>query len=566
MSFFQSNLSSDASLRIIPLGGFGNVTKNMYAYEYRQSKDIISDIIVVDCGIGFPDEAMFGIDLVIPDITYLKDKLDKVRAIILTHGHEDHIGALPYLLPELNVPVYGTRLTSALAQVKLENFGLQNHINSAKVTDVLHFGAFTVEFVNVTHSIPDASNLIIRTPIGIFYHGCDYKFDWTPIYGDRTDVGKIARVAQEGFTCVLSDCVRIESPGVTLSEQVIEDTLEKEIRKATGKFIFTTQSSNVSRIQQAVNVAIRNNRKICFLGRSILQNVEVTRKLKYLNFPDMYVIAEKDIKKHQPKEIALILTGSQAQPNSALVRIAEGNHKSVSIAEGDVVVFSADPIPGYENAVHNLIDTLTESGARVAYSDIIDELHVSGHGSQNDIALMLALTKGKNVLPIGGTVRQMKRFQELAMRMGYSRQNVIFPKENNIIEFFPDKSFKMNDKVALRNIMVDGLGVGDIGNVVLRDRQTMASDGILIVIVPIESQSGKVTGEPDIISRGFVYIKESGELLNEAKKVVLNSLHLKSGRIHDWGYVRKQIEGNLEEFLYKETHRRPLILGVIIEV
>src|SRR3989338_9091174 len=555
MSFFQPNLSSGASLRIIPLGGFGNVTKNMYAYEYRSQRNVISDIIVVDCGIGFPDEAMFGVDLVIPDISYLKDKLDKLRAIVLTHGHEDHIGALPYLLPELKVPVYGTTLTSALVKVKLEDFGLQNQVNSVKFTDTLRFGPFTVEFVNVTHSIPDASNLIIRTPIGIFYHGSDYKFDLTPIYGKRTDVGKIARVAREGITCVLSDCVRIESPGVTLSEQVIEDTLEKEIRKTKGKFIFTTQSSNVSRIQQSITLAIRNNRKICFLGRSILKNVEVTRKLKYLDFPDMYVISEKDIKRHHAGELALIVTGSQAQPNSALSRIAEGNHKSVSISDGDVVVFSADPIPGYENAVHNLIDTLTENGARVAYSDIIDELHVSGHGSQNDIALMLGLTEGKNVLPIGGTIRQMKRFEELAERMGYAKRNIIFPKSNDIIEFFPDKSYKISDKVSLRNIMVDGLGVGDIGNVVLRDRQTMASDGIVIVVVPIEAQSGKVTAEPDIISRGFVYIKESGELLGEAKKVVLDSLHLKSGRIHDWGYVRKQIEGNLEEFLYKETHR-----------
>lgn len=567
MIFFNKPHSQQSGfLRLISLGGFGDVTKNMFVYEYRRDKNTISDILIVDCGIGFPDEAMYGIDLVIPDITYLRDKKDKVRAIVLTHGHEDHIGALPYILPELKVPVYGTRLTAALAEVKLRDFGLQTHVNITDTNNVLRIGPFSVEFVHVTHSIPDATNLIIRTPVGIFYHGSDFKFDWTPIDGKKTDVGKIATVAKEGILCLLSDCVRVESPGYTLSEEVIEDTLEKEIRNCLGKFIFTTQSSNISRIQQAINVAIRNNRKVVFLGRSIVENVEVTKKLKYLEFPDMFVVSEKELKRYKPNELALIVTGSQAQPNSALSRIAEGQHKFVSIGNGDVVVFSADPIPGYENAVHNLIDILTASGARVSYSDITEELHVSGHGAANDLSLMLSLTSPKYVIPIGGTFRQMKHYSLLAQKMGYKENQIILPKDGTIIEFDSHKNVKISGRLDLKNIMIDGLGIGDIGNVVLRDRQTMASEGIVIVVVPIEQSTGRITAEPDIISRGFVYMKESGRLIDEAKKVVTDSLRLKKGRIMDWKYVRKQIEGNLEEFLYRETRRRPLILAMVIEV
>lgn len=562
---FPTKQKSD-SIRIIPLGGVGDVTKNMYVYEYRTSPQIISDILIVDCGIGFPDEAMYGIDLVIPDISYLRDKKDKVRAIVLTHGHEDHIAALPYTLPEIKVPVYGTRLTAALAEVKLRDFGLQTHINVVSDKDILRFDHFTVEFVHVTHSIPDATNLIIRTPVGIFYHGSDFKFDWTPIDGKQTEVGKIAAASSERILCLLSDCVRVESPGYTLSEQIIEDTLEKEIKDCNGKFIFTTQSSNISRIQQAINVAIRNNRKVAFLGRSIEENVEVTRKLKYLEFPDMFVVSEKDIKRHNPKELALIVTGSQAQPRSALSRIAERQHKYVSINQGDVVVFSADPIPGYENAVHNLIDVLTAAGARVIYSEVTDELHVSGHGGAQDLALMIGLTSPKYIIPIGGTIRQMRHYAELAKKMGYKENQLILPSAGDIIEFDNNKNVKIAGKVDLKNIMVDGLGVGDIGNVVLRDRQTMANEGIVVVVVPIEQATGRVTAEPDIISRGFVYMKESGKLIDEAKKVIVGSLRLKKDRIFDWQYVRKQIEGNLEEFLYRETHRRPLILSVVIKV
>lgn len=553
-------------VRIIPLGGIGDVTKNMYIYEYWRTPEAISDILIVDCGIGFPDEAMYGIDLIIPDISYLRDKKDKIRAIVLTHGHEDHIGALPYILPEIKVPVYATKLTAALAEVKLQDAGIHNRVNISNLDDILRIGPFSIEFVHVTHSIPDAVNLIINTPLGIFYHASDFKFDWTPIDQKQTEVGKIAKAETEGILCLLSDCVRVESPGYTLSEQVIEDTLENEIRNCEGKFIFTTQSSNISRIQQAINVAIRNNRKIAFLGRSIEQNVYVAKKLHYLEFPDIFIVKEKEIKRYNPKELALILTGSQAQPNSALSRVAEGVHKNASITPGDTVVFSADPIPGYENAVHGLIDVLTADGAKVSYSEVIDELHVSGHGSASDLSLMIGLTKPKFLIPIGGTFRQMKHYALLAKKMGYLEKQVILPTSGDVIEFSSNKEVKIAQRLDLKNIMVDGLGVGDIGNVVLRDRQTMANEGIVVVVVPIEQNTGKVTAEPDIISRGFVYMKESGKLIMEAKKVVTGSMRLKKGRIFDWQFVRKQIEGNLEEFFYRETRRRPLIIAVIIKV
>src|SRR3990167_4777432 len=395
-------------LRIIPLGGIGNVTKNLYVYEYRSRPDNISDILIVDCGVGFPDEAMYGIDLVIPDITYLRDKINKIRGIILTHGHEDHIGALPYILPVLNVPVYGTLLTAKLAEVKLQDSGLQVKVNVINENIPLKIGPFSIEFIHVTHSVPDAANLFIKTAVGNFYHGSDFKFDWTPIDGKKTEVAKIAKASEAGITLLLSDCVRVESEGYTLSERKIEDSLEKEIRNCDGRFIFTTQSSNISRIQQAIDVSIRNNRKIAFLGRSILKNVEVAKKLNYIHISDLYTVGEKEIHKVNSSELTLIVTGSQAQPNSVLSRIAEGAHKYVRIKNGDVVVFSADPIPGYENAVHTLIDILTASGARVAYSEITDALHVSGHASKRDLALMIGLTNPNILLPIGGTYRQMR--------------------------------------------------------------------------------------------------------------------------------------------------------------
>jgi len=556
---------SSQKIRIIPLGGLGEVTKNMFLYEYLPDGRGISDILVVDCGVGFPDEVMFGVDLVIPDSSYLLDKREKVRGIILTHGHEDHIAALPYILPKVKAPVFGTRLTAALAEVKLREFAINTKINIITENQTLHFGPFEVSPVHVTHSIPDAVNFIIKTPVGTFYHGSDFKFDPTPIDRKQTEVGKIARAGANGVLCLLSDCVRSEKPGYTLSEEVIEDTLEKEIRECPGKLIFTTQSSNISRIEQAIKVAVRHNRKIAFFGRSMEQNSEVSHRLGYLHWPQNMLLREREIKKFPAKELFLIVAGSQGQASSALSRTANQDHKFLTIKEGDTVVFSADPIPGNENAVHSLIDQLTILGARVFYSDVLDELHVSGHAAQNELMLMLSLVRPKYVLPIGGTFRQMKQYAILAEKMGYQKQQIILPQDGQTLEFDSLGKVNFGPKLELKNIMVDGLGVGDVGNVVLRDRQTMATDGIVVIVVPIEGATGRVSS-PDIISRGFVYMKESGELIDKAKLIVLNSLRLQKGRIVDWQFVKKQIGGNLEEFLYKETGRRPMILPVVVEV
>lgn len=565
--FIKKPQSQDKeTVRIFPLGGIGNVTKNLYVYEYRLDGQLV-DILLVDCGIGFPDEAMYGVDLVIPDVSYLLDKKDKIRALVLTHGHDDHIGALPYILPKLpQFPVYGTKLTAGFAEVKLREFGIGTKIRVVTTNDTITAGSFTVNPVHVTHSIPDASNLVIKTPIGIFYHGSDFKFDLTPVDNRPSELGKIGQAGNEGVLCLLSDSLGSERSGFTLSERVIEDTIEEEMRKCGGKFIFSTQSSNISRIQQAINVALRHHRKIAFIGRSMDQNSEVARKLGYMTIPQEAFIYDKQILRLQDNQLCLIVAGSQGQAESGLFRIARGEHKFVQIREGDVVVLSADPIPGNENAVHALVDTLTQAGAQVSYSEVMEDLHVSGHGSQHDLRLMLSLTRPQYMLPIGGTYRHMIAYQKLAQGMGHERQNVLIPEEGDIIEFSESQKPRIVQKVETEQVMIDGLGIGDVGEVVLRDRKTLAKEGIMVIVVPVEESSGRVMGEPDIISRGFIYMKESGKLIERVKQIVVQSLRLKKGHIFDWKFVRRDIEEKVSRFLYKETGRKPLIVPVLVEV
>lgn len=556
-------------LRLIPLGGVGDVTKNLYVYEYFPRSDSHErDIIIVDCGIGFPDIDMYGVDLVIPDVTYLKDKKQFIRAILLTHGHEDHIGALPYILPELgNIKLYASKLTAALAESKLEEFGLSRRIEHIEANSTLHIGPFRVRPVHVTHSIPDAMNFLIQTPIGTLYHGSDYKFDWTPVDGRMTEVGKIARAGDDGILCLLSDCVRSEKTGYTLSEQAIEETFEREIQRSPGKFIVTTQSSNISRLQQAINVALRHGRKIAVFGRSLDKSIDVTKRLKLLQIPDHALISDREVSRHPDKAICLLVAGSQGQIDSALSRIAREDHKFVKIKEGDTVVFSSDPIPGNENAVYTLIDELTRLGARTVYSDILEDLHVSGHGSEHDLRLMIGLAKPKYIVPIGGTYRHMRHYARLAEGMGYKEQEIFLLENGQILVFDPQKTAKVSSEhVEVKNIMVDGLGIGDVGNVVLRDRQQMAADGIVVIIVQVANDTSELVGEPDVISRGFVYMRESEKLIAEAKNLVRSVMRKQKGRVFDWQYIKKQIEVSLEKFLYEKTHRRPMIMVVVVEV
>lgn len=546
-----------SSLKIISLGGV-EVTKNMFVYETD------NDIIIVDCGIGFPDENMPGIDLIIPDVEYLLTKKDKIRAMFLTHGHEDHRGALPYILPELpKIPIYGTKLTVGLSQIRCHEANVKADWRIADYGTPLACNDFSVEYVHVTHSIPDAANLIIKTPQGTIYHGSDFKFDWTPVDGHPTDVQRIAAEGRSGILCLLTDCLRVEKQGYTLSERVIEETFDQQMSKCQGKFLITTQSSNISRIQQAVNVAKKYDRKICFAGRSIEQNATVAVELGYLELPKDLMIRTEDVQRYPPNNVMILATGSQGQDNSALARIANGEHK-IKIHNGDFVMFSQDPIPGSENAVEALINTLIKNGAEVFYSAILDDLHVSGHEAAEGLKLMLSLTKPKYVWPIGGSLKQLKQYAKLASKLGYDDKNTILPEEGQVIEFENGQLIK-GSKVEVRNVLIDGLGIGDVGNVVLRDRKAMAADGIVMAVIPMEKHSGKVSGEIDIVSRGFVYMKESDELINETKQVVLDSLKNHQGPT-DMRFIKRHVSDALERFLFQATHRNPLVLPVIVEV
>ena len=554
------------TVRLFPLGGIGNVTKNMYVYEYCMD-GVLIDLLLVDCGIGFPDEAMYGVDLVIPDVSYLMDKKDKIRGLALTHGHDDHIGALPYILPKLPpIRIYATKLTAGFAESKLKEFGISAKIGVLGWHEEVKFGHFTLRPVHVTHSIPDAANFIIETPIGTFYHGSDFKFDLTPIDNFPSELGKIAAAGEKGILCLLSDSLGSERSGYTLSERIIEDTVENELRNCNGKFLFATQSSNISRIQQAINVAIKHHRKIAFIGRSMDQNSEVARKLGYLSFPQESLVHDKQLLRLADNQLFLIVAGSQGQTESGLARIARGEHKFVHLREHDVVVLSADPIPGNENAVHALVDTLTQNGARVSYSEIMEDLHVSGHGSQQDIRLMLSLTKPKYMLPIGGTYRHMIAYRKLAIDMGHQKDTVLIPQVGEILEFSATHKPVVVTRVETQEVMIDGLGVGDVGEVVLRDRKTLAKEGIVVIVVPVEKGTGRVTAPPDIISRGFVYMKDSGHLVDRAKQIVNQELRLKKGKVFDWHFMRRQIEEQVGKYLFKETGRSPLIVPVVVEV
>lgn len=554
------------SIRLLPLGGVGNVTKNMFCYEYRIDGKL-QDILLVDCGIGFPDPQMYGVDIVIPDVSYLLDKIRFIRALVFTHGHDDHIGALPYIYPKIGaIPMYGTNLTAAFANIKLRERSIPHRVKPVSFDDTLTLGAFRVSFVRMTHSVPDTSNLVIRTPIGTFYHGSDYKFDLQPLDGKLPELQKINEVGKEGVLCLLTDCLGSERRGFTMSEQVVGETLDKELSLCQGKFFFTTQSSNISRIQLAIDLAIKHHRYVAFVGRSIDQNVEEAVKLGIMRLRQEYIIRDRDVKRLPPKKQCFIVAGSQAQPDSALSRIANDDHPLISVEEGDTVVFSADPIPGNEYNIEQLIEQLYRKGARVSYSSIMEDLHVSGHGSQGDLMLLLSALGPRYVLPIGGNYRHMMQYRRLAEDLGYRKRDIIIPEEGQVIEFVQGERPKIVETVELEEVMVDGLGVGDVGTVVLRDRQQIATEGIVVIIVPVEASSGRVSSEPDIISRGFVYTKESGELIRKIKQTVNKSLKVKQGKITDWQFVKKRMTEEVATLIEKETKRYPLIVPVVVEV
>jgi len=557
---FVPQLNSSQSLKVIPLGGVGDVTKNMYVYEYGE------DIIIVDCGVGFPDDAMPGVDLVIPDISYLRDKINKIKGIIITHGHEDHIGSLPYIWPELQVPIYTQKLTAGFIKAKFTEHNLpKNKIIEVKIDQKLDLGNFKVSFYQVSHSIPDSTGIVIQTPQGKIIHQADFKIDWTPVSGQVTDVGRVAQLGAEGVFLLLIDCLRVDKPGFNKSEKSIEATFEKACLETSGKVLITMTSSNVSRMQQAINVAAKLGKKVAVVGRSFENNFQVARDLGYLSVPPGIIIAPDAISSFAPNKLLILIAGAQGQSDSSLSRVANEEHRQVKLKESDSVVFSADPIPSTESAQNALIDSLSRLGAAVYYSAVLSDLHVSGHAAVEELRLMVNLVKPKFLFPIGGTFRHMRAFSKMAQEMGYDKKQVLEAEDGDILEIKND-DIKLTGKVDVQNVYVDGLGIGDIGHVVLRDRQKMSEEGIVVVVVSIDQHTGQLISDVDIISRGFVFEEMAKDLLEEAKQIVKDALQKHTHKGADWRFIRRIIEDCLDKFLYRLTERRPLIISVVVEV
>lgn len=549
---------SGKTLRVIPLGGVGYVQKNMFVYEYG------NDIIVVDCGVGFPDEGMPGVDLIIPDISYLRDKKNKIRAMIITHAHDDHIGGLPYIWPELNVPIYSQKLTCGFIKNKFTEHNLpKDQIKTLTINDTLHLGVFEVSFYQVSHSVPDSTGIVIKTPVGTLIHQADFKIDWTPVNGQRTDVAKIARIADIGVKFLTIDSLGSEKPGYTLSEKNIQPTFEKIERETEGKFVITLISSNIARIQQAINVAAKSGRKVALVGRSLENNFQVSRDLGYLDIPPNIIIAQEEIRKFPDNKLMIIIAGSFGQVGSALYRAANNEHKFVRLGKKDIVVFSADPMPSAVVDQGSLIDSLSKL-CNVYASSLTPDLHVSGHAAREELKIMLSLIKPEYIMPMGGEHRHMKALGKMAQDLGYREDQILLAQEGDVIEVSPNKTV-INGYVQTSNVYVDGLGVGDVGSIVLRDRQVMAEEGMVVVVITMDQKTGKIVGEPEVISRGFVFEKAAEELIDSAKGVVKSCLADHHGSMN-WKYTRHLIEENLEKFFYQETKRNPLILPLIVEV
>jgi ribonuclease J len=553
--------SNPKALKIIPLGGLGEIGKNITAFEYG------SDILVVDSGVGFPENEMLGIDLVIPDITYLIKNRSKVKGVVLTHGHEDHIGSLPYFLKEINVPVYGTRLTLGLLESKLEEHHLKSSVklNTIKPKDVIKLGKLSVEIVRTCHSIPDAVALIINTPVGKIVHTGDFKIDHTPIEGDTIDLARFAEVGQEGVLLLMADSTNVERDGYTMPERTVGETFHKIFMRATGRIIVATFASNVHRVQQIVDAAIKFDRKVVVCGRSMVRVVEVARKLGYIQSPEDVFIDIDTVDDIEDDKLVIITTGSQGEPMSALSRMAASEHRKVQILPGDLVIISATPIPGNEKFVSKVINDLYKKGAEVIYKELAD-IHVSGHACKEELKLIHSLVKPKFFFPVHGEFRHLKHHGDLAHSLGMPRENIFVSETGRVLELTSEKA-QINGSVQSGDVLVDGLGVGDVGNIVLRDRRLLSQDGIIIIVMILSSQDGRVISGPDIISRGFVYVRESEGLMDEIKvvsKEAIESMNEKNKS--DWSTKKSKIRDSLKEFLYLKTKRKPMILPILMEV
>ncbi|MFC1860262.1 ribonuclease J [Chloroflexota bacterium] len=547
-------------LKIIPLGGLGEIGKNMMVMEYGD------DIIIVDAGLMFPEEEMLGIDLVIPDISYLLENQEKIRGIVITHGHEDHIGALPYFLPQLNVPVYSTKLTNGLITVKLKE---RKALSGAKLNVVppggqVTLGRFKIEFFPVCHSIPDAAGLIIHTPVGTIVHSGDFKLDYTPVTGKPTDLSRLAQLGAQGVLLLLSDSTYAILPGYTPSERVIGETLDHIMADAPGRVIVTTFSSLVSRIQQVIDSAARHQRRVFIVGRSMSDMVRMALELGYINAPEGILARIDELKGMPRNKIVLVTTGSQGEPTSALVRIANRDHRQVHIIRGDTVILSASPIPGNESLINRTIDSLFKQGAQVLYSQVAP-VHVHGHGSQEELKLLLNLVKPRFFMPIHGEYRHLSLHGKLAQSVGIPKENVCVLEDGDILEISPQAA-KITGKITSGNVYVDGMSVGDIGSVILRNRRMLARDGIVVVIIAINKQAGKLVGRPDIVSRGFVDIRESRDMIEESRDLVARTLNHSGSRPAEWSFTNTKVRDTLNKFYYEQTKRRPMILPFMVKV
>ena len=547
-------------LKIIPLGGLSEIGKNMMALEYGD------DIIVIDAGLMFPEEEMLGIDLVIPDISYLVERRPKIRGIVITHGHEDHIGALPYILPQLNVPVYATKLTQGLIEVKLKERKALSQAKLKVITPGSQFtlGKFRLEMFPVCHSVPDAVGLIIYTPVGTIVHSGDFKLDYTPVNGKPTDLSRLAQLGGQGVLLLLSDSTYVELPGYTPSEKVVSETIDRIMANASGRVIVTTFASLISRVQQVIDAAAKHQRRVFIVGRSMNDTAKIALKLGYLRAPEGIIGRLDELRNLPHDKIVLITTGSQGEPTSALVRIANREHRQLHIVSGDTVVISASPIPGNESLVSRTINSLFKQGAQVYY-DKVSQVHVHGHGSQEELKLMLNLIKPKFFIPIHGEYRHLCLHARLAQSLGIPKENAFILEDGDILELSP-QSGKIVGRVASGNVYVDGLSVGDVGGVILRNRRMLSRDGIVVAIIAINQQSGKLVGRPDIVSRGFVDTIESKDMLDESRDLVAKVVNHGGKRVAEWGVINTKVRDALNSFYYERTKRRPMILPVMIKV
>lgn len=565
MAYNRRNTSGSNApkLKVIPLGGLHEVGKNMTALEFN------NEIIVIDCGVAFPEDDMLGIDLVIPDFTYLIRNAEKVKGIVLTHGHEDHIGSLPYLLKDLNVPIYGTRLTIGLVENKLREHNLLNSVTrfNYNAGDIFKMGDnFKIEFIRSTHSIADAVALAITTPVGVVIHSGDFKIDYTPIQGEMIDLQKFAEYGKKGVLLFMCESTNVEHPGYTMSEKSVGGMFEKIFSDTDDQRIMVaTFSSNIDRIQQVVNSAKKHGRKVAVVGRSMTNVVKTACELGYLSIPEGTFIELSEVKNYTDKELVIIMTGSQGETMSALSRIATNDHRQIEVRPGDKVIISASPIPGNEKSVYKVINELLKKGADVIYEGLMD-VHVSGHARQEEIKLLHALVKPKYVMPVHGEYKMLKCHERLVVELGMDKNRVFVMQNGDVLEL-NNRFAKVTGSVTSGQVFVDGLGVGDVGNIVLRDRRHLSQDGLMIVVVAMDRGSGQVISGPDIISRGFVYVRESEELMDEARRVVKEALaKCEQNNINEWSYIKTLIKDTLRDYIWHKTKRSPMILPIIMDV